>query len=223
MSYDTAIHYFYDKSLADMVSRAGTIFRRRNGVTPKKSGTIFVEEQKNQNESPKDKFRKKISQQSSESDEPIPISIVKNVGDTPKDEKQAEKKLNDLIEGSDQVLYRTKNIFPFDFFPDEMVIDINKVSLISREFFQSERVVSIMLDDISDVYIDTSPFFSTVNIDSKSTPENKISFAYVKRDEAAKLRRILQGLVVSKKQTLDLANIPKEKLIPKLELLGKAL
>lgn len=46
-----------------------------------------------------------------------------------------QEKLDQLIKGSKKSLYKTKGIFPFDFFPDTLEIDSEQVHIITRIFF----------------------------------------------------------------------------------------
>jgi hypothetical protein len=154
---------------------------------------------------------------------PTPISIVKEVATTEEEIEMAKRRMDNLIEGSDVVLLKLKSIFPFQLFPDEFTVDIHKVNLITREFFWSERVHSVMIEDISDVFIETSPFFATLNVVDKNFVETLVKISFLKKDEAARARRILQGLIIAKQQTMDVTHINPAELIPRLEELGKAM
>ncbi|KKR80489.1 MAG: hypothetical protein UU73_C0001G0353 [Candidatus Daviesbacteria bacterium GW2011_GWA1_41_61] len=134
---------------------------------------------------------------------------------------QAEAKMEELIEEAENPLFKLSTIFPFDFFPDQIIIDTNKVNIISKEFFSSGRVHSIMIKDIGDVFIETDPFFAKLTIIDKGFTENSINLKYLKKEDAAKARKIIQGLVVAHEQSIDLAHFPPEELTLKLEKLGK--
>src|SRR5687768_6675998 len=41
-----------------------------------------------------------------------------------------EGRLDEVVAGTGRVLFQAKSIFPFDFFPDELVVDENKISFI---------------------------------------------------------------------------------------------
>jgi hypothetical protein len=235
-----------------MNRKAGIIISNVNSASQKKGSTIFMSEDTDENESTMDKIRKSEKETAKDVEgelhipeedavkfekknnkealreyedtvSPTPISIVKEVATTEEEIEMAKKRMDNLIEGSDVVLLKLKSTFPFELFPDEMTVDIHKVSLISREFFWSERVHSVMIEDISDVFIETSPFFATLNVVDKNFVETLVKISYLKKDEAARARRILQGLIIAKQQTMDVTHINPGELIPRLEELGKAM
>lgn len=224
-----------------MKRKTGIILNRTDSASPQKRSTIFINNKKTQPTTeevldsedelniPMDEAVKFEKQQNKKalfeydgSVSPTPIAIVREVASTEEEVENAKKRMDNLIEGSDATLYTVKSVFPFDLFPDKLVLDINKVNLISKEFFWSERVHSVLIEDISDVYIDTSPFFSTLHVVDENFTENMISIQHLKKDEAARARRIIQGLVIARKQTLDLTHINPAELVPRLEELGKA-
>lgn len=133
------------------------------------------------------------------------------------DEKQ---KLQALLAESNTVLMKFKSVFPFDFFPDEVTIDIKRVNVITREFFSSERIHSIDIEDIEDVVVDTSLFFATVTLVVRGFIENCVEIKFVKNHEALKARRIIQGLITACKEKLDLSKINDRNLLAKIEEMG---
>ena len=69
-----------------------------------------------------------------------------------------QESLGDLIKKSQSVLLKISSTFPFDLFPDSLVVDENKVSIIHRDFM-TEHVHSILIEDITDITVNTSIFF----------------------------------------------------------------
>lgn len=136
-------------------------------------------------------------------------------------EKQKnEQKLDELCEGSLHPILRIKQAIPFNPFPDEVIIDMNKVSIIYRQFFSSEQLHSVLIRDVSDVLVETSIIFSVLKIVDIGYTENFIDVNYLKTKDANKARRIIQGLVVAHRYGVDLAKIGSEELEKKVEQLG---
>ncbi|HVZ67305.1 MAG TPA: hypothetical protein VG917_03515 [Patescibacteria group bacterium] len=136
--------------------------------------------------------------------------------------EEAIERLDDIANNSSRTIFTLKTVFPFTLFPDVVSLDIEKISIISREFFASDRIQSIMLANISDIYIDSSPFFGALKIVDKFFVQNVITVRYLKKDEAIMLRKLAQGLIVAQRQHVDVSKIPHEELIPRLEEIGAA-
>ena len=131
------------------------------------------------------------------------------------------EKFNALVKRSNKILLKTSAVFPFDFFPDEITIDESKVNIIFHEFFLSEDVHSITIDMIRDIEVETSPLFATLKIVPDGYPGHALEVHYLKKKDAIKARRIIQGLMVARKQDIDLAQLDESHFIEEIESLGK--
>lgn len=147
------------------------------------------------------------------------------VKDEAKAETQNQQKLDGLLENSKSVLFATKNIIPL--LRDEIIIDTGKVTIIYRPFFFSEKIHSVSIQDITDIYIETAPFFATIKIIDRDFVDNNeqmrtpISVRYVWKSNAEKARRIITGLMTASKEGIDLKAISDDDLAKKLEEIGK--
>lgn len=139
-----------------------------------------------------------------------------------KDRDTQRHKFHDLIEDVRRPLFTVSSVFPFHLFPDSIIIDEHKINVIIREFFWSGRVLSIYIQNISDVFIDKSVFFATIKIVDKGYIENFVSVSYLWKKEAAKARNIIQGLVIAEKEGIDLTKIDNNELVTQVEMLGVA-
>lgn len=132
-----------------------------------------------------------------------------------------ELDFGNLVEKSDQLLIKIKAVFPFDFFPNEISVDVNKVNIVNN-YFLSQRVHSILIKDISDIYLDSSILFASLNIIDWGFNNNKsITINYLKKDEASQTLNIIQGLMVSSRQNIDLSKIDVPDFKNKVEILGE--
>ncbi len=138
-----------------------------------------------------------------------------------KEEIKHEQDFGNLVEKSDQVLIKIKAVFPFDFFPNEISVDVNKVNIVNN-YFLSERVHSVLIKDISDIYLDSGILFASLNIIDWGFNNNKsITINYLKKDEASRVLKIIQGLMVSARQNIDLSKIDVPDFKNKVEILGE--
>lgn len=133
----------------------------------------------------------------------------------------ATQKLDDLAGKSDSVLLKVSTVWPFTVFVNHIIIDPYKVNIIFREFFWSEHIHSVMVKDILDVVVDTSIFFATLTIVDQGYIENSISITYLKRNEALKARKIIQGLIIAHRQSVDLSILSPSHIKEQAEELGK--
>lgn len=130
-------------------------------------------------------------------------------------------KFESLLKSSKKVLFQTSGVFPFDFFPDEITIDENKVNIIFHEFFLSDDVHSIMIEMIRDIEVETGPLFAILKIVPDGYPGHALELRYLKKKDALKARRIIEGLMVARRHGIDPAKLDASDFVDKLELLGK--
>ncbi|MEK7605143.1 MAG: hypothetical protein AAB478_01325 [Patescibacteria group bacterium] len=139
-----------------------------------------------------------------------------------KNEKVNEERLNTLVRGSHQPLFHLSNVFPFDLFTDEITVEIAQVNVIKRYFFATAHLHTIPIKNIADIFLETSLFFASIKIVDISYIESSIQVEYLKKEEACKARRIIQGLVTAKKEDIDFNKIPAKSLVQAIESLGQA-
>ncbi len=132
------------------------------------------------------------------------------------------KKLEKLADQSKEILLEIRTVFPFDFFPDTITIDRNKVNIISREFFKSAFINSIMIKNLKGAVAETSLFFATLMLIPDGYQQNPIKIKYLTRKDAFEARRIIQGLMVSHKENVDVSGVPPSDLKDKTSEIGKA-
>ena len=135
--------------------------------------------------------------------------------------EQEHQKLDTLIDTSSQVLFKSHTVFPFHLFTKEIVIDVNKVSLIDRQFFSSARIRSLTIRTVSDTFVDTGLFFAKLSIIVRDFTENSLHIDYLPKADAIKARRIIQGLMVGYEKGIDFSKLNPQEIIDKLEEIGK--
>lgn len=124
--------------------------------------------------------------------------------------------LAQTIQNAHEILVSATTIFPFTLFPDTVTLDRAKLSIAHREFFWTAEVMSIRIEDILNVTADVGPFFGSLKVYTRFFNNDKpYSISFLKRDDALRIKRILQGYVIalqknincSTMETKDLANL----------------
>lgn len=140
--------------------------------------------------------------------------------DSLKEVQKSTKKLDDLMEQNDRIIYQTSAVFPFDMFPDRIVVYENKVDIILKRFFFTETVRSAELKNISEVVVNTSLFFSSMKIVAKNFADNEITITHLKTEEAKKVRHLIEGLTSMIESGIDISKLPIDQLVSRAEKLG---
>ncbi|MDD4106907.1 MAG: hypothetical protein PHX84_03140 [Candidatus Shapirobacteria bacterium] len=127
-----------------------------------------------------------------------------------------------LVKKSNRILYSiSTHKFPFDFFPDTLNIEEGRITVIIRNSFFSSDVHSVDVADISNIFINLTPFFAQLVIVSKTFAKNEIKIRNLFKDEAIFTRRLVEGLRIFAENQIDTSKYTKEELILKLKELSK--
>ena len=137
-------------------------------------------------------------------------------------QKQEEAKVvSDLVKKSNRILVTiSTHRFPIDLFPDILNVESGRITLITRDYFFSSQVHSVDIKDISNIFINMTPFFAQLVIVSKTFTKNEIRISGLRKKEAIFARRIIEGLRTFKNNQIDTSVYSKKELIAKLEELS---
>lgn len=148
-------------------------------------------------------------------------SSQQNFPDTIRNRLTQLRNIYKITDKSYAVLLKIKAVFPFDFFPNELIIDFHKVSVCYNEFFFSSSIQSISYKDIADVTIDTNPFFATLKIINRISVKSSVVIEYLKKNEAIHARKLILGLLVLDREKVDVSSLDDFQIIPEIEQLGE--
>lgn len=130
------------------------------------------------------------------------------------------KTVNDLVRKSNRILVSiSSHAFPFDIFPDTLNAEESRITVIKRHFLSSE-VHSIDIRDISNVFINTTFFFSQLVIVSRTFENNEIRLRNLITRDAVYIRRIIEGLRIFENKQIDTSQYSQQELVAKLEQLS---
>lgn len=126
-----------------------------------------------------------------------------------------------LVKKSNRILITiSTHRFPFDFFPDTLNVEEGRLTIINRSFFLSSQIHSVDIKDISNIFVNTAPFFAQLVIVSKTFTRNEIRIRYLWKDEAVLARRIIEGLRTFHSKQIDTSVYSVNELIAKLKELS---
>ncbi len=131
-------------------------------------------------------------------------------------EEVDKQKVFDLIKKSNRPIIEIKSIFPWDFFPTTITVEESRVTFLFRQFISSQSH-SVDIKDISNVFIETSLFFATLRIVSRTYFQNDIKISFLNKKKAIRVRMILEGLRIFLNNNIDTSNYKISELIAKTE------
>lgn len=133
-----------------------------------------------------------------------------------------EQKLAATINRSINNLLHIKSFSLLEMLRSEVIIDITKITFIIRKFLMPKQTISVAIQDIVEVEVNSIPFFATLVLQTVMTDEDNhiIRITHLKKDEANKARRFIQGLEIAMKQGIDLTQVKDEQLLSRIEELG---
>lgn len=133
---------------------------------------------------------------------------------------EEEEKLKKLTRKSHHVLFHCESVFPFDFFPDKITIEPTQINIYQKTFFLTEHLLTIPVQNISDIHVQTSIFFASLMFIDRSFAENTITINWLKKEDAFTVRKIVQGLIIATTQKIDVEKIDSETLKNQVVQLG---
>lgn len=149
-----------------------------------------------------------------------PLSVRSWRKDNDKNQSSREK-LRSLAARSHEIIAQATTVFPFTLFPDTVTLDRTKVTIRRRDFFWSENVVSIRIEDVLNATVATDLLFGSLNVASRvmnSTDHYQLRF--FRKAEAMHLKHLIQGYVIAQHNKIDVEHLDKEALIETLQELG---
>lgn len=133
----------------------------------------------------------------------------------------SQEKLEELEKKTDMPIYTASSLFPFELFPDKLQVDREKISLIRNRFFLTRKVFPILIKDIKTVRFTTGPIFGTLQFEIEGYETNPQPIKHLKRLDAIKAKRIIEGLIILKEKNIDTTNLSDKKLVKKAHQIGK--
>ncbi|HEX5744257.1 MAG TPA: hypothetical protein VFX84_02290 [Candidatus Saccharimonadales bacterium] len=134
----------------------------------------------------------------------------------------ALSQLDTLLGKAQKVLLKCNTLFPFDPFPNTLIIDYNKVDIIYRHFVATSQTVSVPIARINHVTVDAVAFLATLKIEVKGMDKNPAPLMYLKAHDAHLAKNLLLGLVGAHAHGIDLSRLEGKAVIDKLVEIGRS-
>ena len=203
----------------------------------KKFTTIFTNispssDEKNKNEQRKVSYwleKLHIQREKKVHAEKAKNSLAKEVGKTleqaGKDKQtrnQATKKevdrqqMNDLVKKSNRCIITVSSLFPWDLFPNTITVEESRVTFTFRQFLSSQSH-SVEIKDISNIFIESSLFFATLQVVSRTYVKNDIKIGHLSRKKAQKVQQVIEGLRTLIENNINTSNYEIDELLAKIE------
>jgi hypothetical protein len=129
--------------------------------------------------------------------------------------------LRNVVARSNEVLASAKTVFPMTLFRDDIVVDRTKITITKRSFFFVSEVMSIRIEDILNVKVSLGPFFGSLTLAVRVlSTEDHHTINFFWRDDAIRLKHIIQGYIIARHNDIDCKDQSREDLIATLTELG---
>ncbi len=79
----------------------------------------------------------------------------------------------------------------------------------------------MLIENINEVIVESNLIFSTLKLEETRAMEVDHMIKYLHRSDALRARRVIQGLLLFKKEKVDVTNISTEELASKVEEAGR--
>ena len=135
--------------------------------------------------------------------------------------KKEIKKLNTLAEETESVIYQLSSVFPFQIFPDKIIIDKNKVTIVRKELF-FKRIFPMLVEDITTVKVSRGIFFASMEFELKGYERNPRPTTHFWPEHASKAEHYILGLIKAKRDKVDLTKLTTIQVRKRLEGIGSA-
>ena len=136
--------------------------------------------------------------------------------------QKAEEELVQAIGDSHDVLVRAKTVFPLTLIQDTITVDRTKLTIARRDLFKVAEVISIRIEDILNITANVGPFFGSISIATRFfDPGKPYTLDHLWRADALKIKRIVQGYMIARREGVDSSALSSRELADDLDKLGK--
>ena len=126
--------------------------------------------------------------------------------------------LKEAVRRSHEVLAGAQTI---TLFPDEIIVDRTKITIIKRYSFWSTDVISIQIEDVLNVSTSIGILFGSLTIASRvMNTTDHFDIHLLWRRDAIDLKHVIQGYVIAKHSGIDTSVLPRDEMLETLRELG---
>ena len=138
-------------------------------------------------------------------------------------EDENVKKIDALAKMTTNQIYKISAVFPFDLFPNHIIIEQKQIIIRYRQFFFTHQDYHILISDILMPVVEVSIFFATLKLEigEGGFQQNPPPVKFLFKKEALKAKRIIAGLLICLKENIDLSEMTREDVLRKIEEIGR--
>jgi hypothetical protein len=137
----------------------------------------------------------------------------KNVATKNEEDRQI---VDDLVKKSNRHIISISSSFPWNLFPNTIDVEEGRVTFKFRQFLTYQSY-SVEIKDISNVFIESSFLFATLQVVSRTFIQNNIKIGNLEKFKAKKVHRIIEGLRTFAEHDINTSNYEIDELISKIE------
>ncbi len=135
---------------------------------------------------------------------------------TAAEKNEADKQMvNDLVKKSNRRIISISSSFPWSFFPDTIEVEESRITFKFSQFLSSQSH-SVEIKDISNVFIESSMFFATLQVVSRTYVQNDIKIGHLNKTKALLVQKIIEGLRTFSEHNINTSNYEIDELISKI-------
>lgn len=124
-------------------------------------------------------------------------------------------KMSELIKKSNRPIASISSMFPWDLFPNSIDVEESRITFVFRQFMASQSH-SLDIKDISNIFIESSLFFSTLQIVSRTFVQNDIKISHLNKSKAHDIRNIIEGLRTINESKIDTSKYGVDELLAQI-------
>lgn len=118
-------------------------------------------------------------------------------------------------------LMRIKAVWPFDFFPSELIIEEHRLVINQRTFFLNNIIDTIPISAILNFEVSNSPFFSTIYLKGGEMGSIEITIKWFNTSDARKAKEVVDGLYMREKGMVEVIEPDPAKKLELFRNIGK--
>ena len=125
------------------------------------------------------------------------------------DKQRSKITYRSMIKSANEILFATKTIFPFTFFPSAIVVDRNQVNISIGIFFATHDYHSFLIRDISNTLVTKGLLFSQIKFEVTGYEANPPAINYLKNSAAEQVKKIIDGIHIAQASQVDVTQLDK--------------
>lgn len=136
-------------------------------------------------------------------------------------QQNSERIFNNMVDKSNQEIFKISTVFPFKLFPTEIIVDEVKVTII-QHYFLYRHYFPVLIKDIKTITVGHGIFFASLKFEIQGYEQNPGPIDTLPKSQAMRAHQILVGLTALVKEKAEgaLTNLLPEERESKLAEIG---